>query len=59
MKKVIISIGDESHKLVEDKQEFNCEDCSLFKTCTSLETGDLCCLFSEKLSHFEKVEDDE
>lgn len=54
MKKVIISIENESHELVEDKQEFSCEDCSLFKVCAAADTAALCYFFSDKKSHFEK-----
>ena len=57
MKNVIISIDDEFHKLVEDEAEFVCEDCSLFKVCAVSEITLLCMFFSDKLAHFEKLED--
>lgn len=56
-KSVIISIDGEFHKLVDDKQEFECEFCSLFKYCAASEKKTLCVFFSNKLSHFEKLED--
>ena len=56
MKNVIINIDGEFHKLVEDKQEFECRGCSLFGCCTNV-TPMLCCFFSNELAHFEKLED--
>lgn len=55
-KKVIISIDNEFHELVEDKQAFHCIDCSLLKYCAN-ERSVLCGFFSNKLSHFVKLED--
>lgn len=57
MKKVIINIENEFHELVEDKKEFECEDCSLFKYCAESEISTLCGFFSNNLSHFEVLED--
>ena len=57
MKKVIINIENEFHELVEDKQEFDCAYCSLFKYCASSDRTTLCVSFSNELSHFEKLED--
>ncbi len=56
MKKVIINIENEFHELVEDKQEFDCADCSLFRCCTNV-SPILCGFFSNELAHFEKLED--
>lgn len=55
MKNVIISIDDEFHELVEDKQEFECEDCSLFKYCAASGVSTLCGFFSDNLAHFKKI----
>ena len=57
MKKVIINIENEFHELVEDKQDFDCADCSLFKYCAASERTTLCNFFTNKLAHFEKLED--
>lgn len=60
MKKVIISVDNESHKLVEDEQDkYDCAECSLYQVCKKSDSDAICCFFSDKLSHFEKVEGDE
>lgn len=57
MKNVIINIDGEFHQLVKDKQEFKCEDCSLFKFCVVSGRNALCGFFSNELAHFELLED--
>lgn len=49
-------INDEVYKLVKDGEDFDCEDCALYKYCNSLKSPICDFILGSRESHFEKVE---
>lgn len=51
-----IIINDKVYKLVEDSEDFNCEDCALEKYCYNFPESICISAFTHEECHFEKVE---
>lgn len=56
MKKIIVEIDGQRHRLVEDGGAFGCDRCSLFHSCNN-NAIDLCEGLDHKDCHFEKEEE--
>lgn len=55
MKKIIVEIDGQRHRLVEDKSDATCDKCSLRGICVA--TSAVCIALGNYFCHFEKEEE--